>query len=251
MSKKVNPVQYSPRELYEALLDSSINEKLGDYPKWLKIKAYKEERTKNGVKSEMLLNIRGKDYWFPLTPKVYDKFLERSISESRGSGLIYLRNYIKEHRDYKDRWPDELYYSKNRISQTVRENKFSHLPAPFNDLDVIASNVGLDPYIVDSIAEMRKKNFLIKDIATQLRITSGQVESVLVFMDEPLVDDPMYLSNEAAFDPDIKGDNEMAQLKAFRKFSSRKGKTLRMRDKPVPGFASRKNKKINIRPGNF
>jgi hypothetical protein len=252
MSTKVNPDNHysDPRELYEALLDSSINEKLGDYPKWLKIKAYQEEKTPDGVKSEMLLNIRGRDYWFPLTPDIYNKFLERSISESRGSGLIFLRNYIKENRGYKGRWPDEIYYSKNRISNTVKESAFSHLPEPFNTVEAIASNVGLDPFIVDSIVEMKEKNYLIKDIASTLGLSVLQVESVLVFLDETLVSEPFYLSQES-IDTDIKGDSKTAQIKAFRKLNRKTAKPSIMRDKAVSGFASRKNKKINLRPGNF
>ena len=72
-------------------------EKLGDHPQWMKISAYREEwdSVSHRPKSEMMLNLTGKDYWFPTTRKVYERFLVKSITESRGVGFRYLQRYIR------------------------------------------------------------------------------------------------------------------------------------------------------------
>jgi hypothetical protein len=95
----------------------ALLESLGDKPEWLKVKSYREgydPRRKRRI-SEVMLTLRGKDYWFPTSPKIYESFVSRASSGTRGSALKYLQKYIRRYRDYQERWPDQDYTDKNKV----------------------------------------------------------------------------------------------------------------------------------------
>ena len=87
---------------------------MGDKPAWMKIKAYKAE----GRKAELILSLgkKKKDYWFPVTPNVYERFQD-FIGRSRYWGLRYLQAYIRTYREYAEVWPSKRYTKKNRLKK--------------------------------------------------------------------------------------------------------------------------------------
>ncbi len=93
-------------------------EKMGDRPAWMKIKKYRAE----GRRAELVLSLRKKDYWFPVSPSVYERFRGK-ISESRLDGLRYLQRYIRQYRGYAGKWPSKRYERLNKISDTLLESE--------------------------------------------------------------------------------------------------------------------------------
>lgn len=152
-------------ELFEAL-----EEKYGDDPEWMRITGYREGRDPVGHRrrGELMLNLTGRNYWFPVSPHVYERFVEKIVTEDRGTGLRYLQRYIRQYRTYKERWPSKRYVRVNRI------HKGSFFPE-----SVTPAQVGLPQEIIDAILEAISDGWSPKDIASQLRLSLTQVESVL------------------------------------------------------------------------
>lgn len=92
-------------------------EKYGDQPEWLRISGYREDYDPKRRRriGELMLSLRGKDYWFPVTPRVYENFVMKAVRENRGKALRYLQLYIRAYRDYNGRWPNRRYVAKNRL----------------------------------------------------------------------------------------------------------------------------------------
>lgn len=89
----------------------NLLEKMGDRPAWMKIRKYREE----GRRSELVLGLNKRDYWFPLSPRVYETF-QAKIKKSRLEGLTYLQDYIRRYRGYAGRWPSRRYVEQNKLS---------------------------------------------------------------------------------------------------------------------------------------
>lgn len=93
-----------------------LTEKMGDRPAWMKIKSYREE----GRRAELVLGLgkKKKNYWFPISPAIYEKFRGK-ISSSRYEGLTYLQDYIRRYRGYLGRWPSRRYVERNKIAKSL------------------------------------------------------------------------------------------------------------------------------------
>jgi hypothetical protein len=150
---------------------TELEEKYGDRPEWMRITGYREgrhERT-HRRRSELLLNLRGKNYWFPLAPKVYERFIGKIINENRGVGLRYLQKYIRQYRTYKERWPSKRYVRQQRLS------KGSFLP----ESQIQPSQVGLPEDVIEAILTASEQGMSVTDIAHGIGISRNHVESVL------------------------------------------------------------------------
>jgi hypothetical protein len=161
------------RETAEELtpeLFESLSEKYGDKPEWMKVTGYREGRDPVGHRrrGEVMLNLSGKDYWFPVSPKIYETFVTKIVTENRGAGLRYLQQYIRRYRTYKERWPSKRYVRVNRI---YRDSFFPESVTP--------SQVGLSQPLIDAIIEATEAGWSAQAIADELRLSRNQVESVL------------------------------------------------------------------------
>jgi len=161
----------------------SLEEKYGDQPEWMKISGYREGRHAVGhrKRAELLLNLSGHDYWFPLSPKVYENFVGKIVNEDRGQGLRYLQRYIRQYREYKDRWPSKRYVKRNRMDRDS-----------FMGEGIDPSQVGLSQEVIDFILDAHQDGrWSIADIAKEASITRAHVESVLALagmQDHPIAD---------------------------------------------------------------
>jgi hypothetical protein len=182
---EAEPEELTP-ELFEAL-----EEKYGDKPDWLRIAAYKEayDPVSHRTKSEIMLKLTGKDYWFPLSPAVYDKFLEKILHENRGKGLRYLQNYIRTYKTYKERWPSKRYVRANKLpvgrslmDETLggkdrqRERKLN-----LNFADY-AERLGLSEDAVEAIYSLHMEGVKSSQIALSLGVTVPHIESALTLI---------------------------------------------------------------------
>src|SRR6185295_8018249 len=52
-----------------------------------------------------------KDYWFPVDPYAYTKFLDLAKTRNRGAALRYLQQYIRQRKGYRGNWPDSQYFN--------------------------------------------------------------------------------------------------------------------------------------------
>ena len=150
----------------------SLEEKYGDQPEWMRISGYREGRHERGhrKRAEMLLNLSGRDYWFPLSPHVYEKFVDKIVTEDRGSGLRYLQRYIRQYREYKDRWPSKRYVKRNRLDRDS-----------FMGEGIDPSQVGLSREMIEFILDAHQGgHWSIDKIAKEAGISRNHVESVLV-----------------------------------------------------------------------
>lgn len=91
----------------------TLDEVLGDKPEWLRIKSYRTAILRP-KKAELVLELRGKNYWFPVSKRVFEKFLDLASSINRGVGLRFLQRYIREKREYHG-FMNPLYYKQNKI----------------------------------------------------------------------------------------------------------------------------------------
>lgn len=94
-------------------------ERLGDKPEWLRIREYREayDKKRRRVMGEIMLELRGRPYWFPVTPSVYERFVDLAWTGDRGLALKYLQAYIRTYRNYNERWPDRRYVRSNKLSR--------------------------------------------------------------------------------------------------------------------------------------
>lgn len=90
-----------------------LNEVLGDKPEWLRVRSYRTALFKPS-KAELVLELRGKNYWFPVSKKVFTRFMEMAQEINRGVGLRYLQRYIRERRQYHGIMT-KRYYNLNKI----------------------------------------------------------------------------------------------------------------------------------------
>ena len=127
-------------------------EKMGDRPAWMKIKKYRE----SGRRAELVLSLRKKEYWFPVSPSVYAKF-QNKITESRYEGLVYLQDYIRRYRGYAGIWPSRRYENRNRIENTLLKESVSN-----------------------SVFRLFDSGASIQDIAKTTSLSEALVQSLLV-----------------------------------------------------------------------
>lgn len=190
-----------------------VIEKYRDDPQWLQIKGYRESKATG--KSELILGLNGKDYWFPLNKDVYESFVRKIRTESRGEGLSFLRSYIRESRGYKGTWPDLGYVRKNRI-------KFG-----FAESQITPGQVGISAYLIDSILRLKQEGVSSQQIAHELRLSLPQVESVInldTLFDTKLMVDPKnkaFLNGEGPYEEMGTMSGEVARsrsqsVKAFK-----------------------------------
>jgi len=124
-------------------------EKMGDKPAWMKIKSYRED----GRRAELILKLgaKKKEYWFPLSPTIYEKFRDK-ISNSRYEGLTYLQDYIRRYRGYLGRWPSKRYVERNKIGKSLLNEtlseKLHRLFTESQSIDQIAEHTGLSKDLV-------------------------------------------------------------------------------------------------------
>ncbi len=146
-----------------------LSEKLGDRPEWMRIRAYREGRGPSGRRrSELMLQLRQRSYWFPLTPRVYENFRAR-IGKSRSKGLKYLQSYIRRYRQYKERWPSKRYVRVNRL-----------VSGGFYNESELASRTGLSTALVEEIVRLAGEGRGSVEIVSLLvGVSLPQVESVL------------------------------------------------------------------------
>ena len=145
----------------------SMMEKLGDSPNWMRIRSYHRLKGKSGgAVGELVLKLRGKNYWFPCPAKVWRSFYAKAISkwEGRYKGLRYLQKYIRRWKGYKGRMT-KSYYTKNRIPPKLRNQAVSvfgakTLSKPFKDRQQESAKGESDPHskattIEESIRRIR------------------------------------------------------------------------------------------------
>ena len=166
-----------------------MHEKLYDKPEWLRVRGYREARPtrKHRKHAEILLRLGSKDYWFPATPSVYERFVNKAKSESRGAALRYLQEYIRRYRKYRGVWPDVDYVEKNKIS----DDSFMER-ARIADY---ASRTGASVEEVSSILAMRGRGFSAPFIAKRLHLGVPMIEHVLNLVlqtEAPLTDVPAF-----------------------------------------------------------
>jgi len=101
--------RYAP-ELLDAMLERRGRKPVRSKRPWMEVEKYFEWKTN----SEMIMRLRNRRYWFPLTPKVADRFIQIRDSVNRGAALRYLQRYIRRYRHYKGLW-SKRYYERNRI----------------------------------------------------------------------------------------------------------------------------------------
>jgi len=81
--------------------------------RWVKVESYRSK----GDKGELVLRIRDKKYWFPMSPKTFEAF-ERKVKGSQKDALTMARKYIRQAPEppYKGEWKGRRskYYRKNR-----------------------------------------------------------------------------------------------------------------------------------------
>lgn len=193
--KAVFETEDTAYELLESIVDRIIREKLGDSPQWLKITAYREA----GHRAEVLINLRGRDYWFPVSRSVYENFISKAMTTSRGAGLVYLKNYIREHRKYRERWPDAVYTRRTKLKK-----------GSFLD-ETSMSQLGISEDVVKKICKLSERGHSPREISKILKVSYPQVESALNMNN--------MFSPRALYDPsagDIQGvlsvDEEMSKL---------------------------------------
>lgn len=210
-------IQEGAEELTPELFES-LEEKYGDRPEWMKITGYREGRDPVGHRrrGELLLNLSGKDYWFPVSPRVYENFVSKIVSEDRGSGLRYLQYYIRRYRTYKERWPSKRYVRVNRVFRN------SFLPE-----SVTTAQVGLPQEVIDFILDARGDGASVEDIATTAHVSRNQVESVLNaqgFERKPITDE---LIRRLA-DGEMEADDAVESLSVGIGDAHKSRKTLRV-----------------------
>lgn len=133
-------------------------EKMGDKPAWMKIKSYREE----GRRSELVLKLgaKKKEYWFPLSPAIYEKFRDK-ISDSRYEGLTYLQDYIRRYRGYLGRWPSKRYVERNKIKRSLLNETLGEtvhkLFAESQNIEQIAAHTGLSIDLVTKFLKVTGK----------------------------------------------------------------------------------------------
>lgn len=193
-----------------------MQEKLYDKPEWLRVRGYREARPtrKHRKQAELLLRLGTKDYWFPATPSVYEKFIAKAKSESRGAALRYLQDYIRRYRKYRGVWPDPAYVEKNKIS----DDSFMERDALIADY---ARRTGATVEDVSAILTMRGRGFSTQLIARKLHIGVPMVEHVLNLVlqtEAPVTDIP-------AFEDLIDGEINLSEMKGAT--PSDTGQTMR------------------------
>lgn len=218
---------------FRAALFGDLEERIGKGRAWLKIKTLKVMPGNRDQKAEMVLSLRGKDYWFPLSKRVFEKFKSIARTVSRGAGLKYLQKYIRAHRGYREVWfgkvPANSYYWKNRVrdwnipakareltgNQALRRDfnpksrKFAwqrkaesmaeaKKPAEPHLPLVIAPKVGLDVQQVYKIIDMLKSGSGYEAIAKKLGVSARQAEWIKDMMQEFGGDVPVHEAVEQA-----------------------------------------------------
>ena len=82
--------------------------------RWLNVDSYKSR----GMRGEMVLDVRGKKYWFPMPPKAYDTF-RKKVRSSQSDALSYARTFIrsKKKNPYTGVWrgTKSHYVTRNKI----------------------------------------------------------------------------------------------------------------------------------------
>lgn len=136
-----------------------IQEKMGDRPAWMRIKDYRAE----GRRAELVLSLgkKKKDYWFPVSPTVYERFRGK-IQESRLAGLRYLQAYIRQYRGYAGYWPSKRYVERNKLRKASLQESLAATA-----IKLFSEHV--------SIADISKQTLLPVEIVTKLLQVSGKL----------------------------------------------------------------------------
>ena len=94
-----------------------------DQDVWISVESYKSK----GGKGELNLKIRGKKYWFPMSPKAFEAF-KRKIKGSQKEALELARKYVRVQPKppYKGKWEGRMssYARKNRLPLLGRTKKW-------------------------------------------------------------------------------------------------------------------------------
>jgi hypothetical protein len=124
-------------------------EAFGDDPNWMRIKSYHRHK-KNRRLGEMVLTLKDKPYWFPVSRQVYERFRGYANHRfyGRGKALQYLQKYIRRFREYKGRMT-KRYFNAQRIKPKTKAKSVmgsSSLPTPFGEAVAVSRNIQQDDF---------------------------------------------------------------------------------------------------------
>jgi hypothetical protein len=235
------------------VFQEALCEVLGERPEWLRVFSYSQ--APGTKRAELVVQLRRRPYWFPVSRAVYERFLKLARGVSRGAAVRYLREYIREHRGYRGVWRGHVlsnrYWVQNRIdepSTTFYGASALSVPAPTprrfawqqqrNEsmgeptgippkaaqlAAEIAGRTGLDVSQVDRVVQMLDKGAALGAIASELGISVKHAEEVVRLMQHFGADAAIRDSLERAIDRVVRGGDALHE--AQRLLRPRKAKT--------------------------